>query len=185
MCPAKLAPYERRLRRRPSMRAQIWSSDIMPTFLRGIEFYRDRPIFHGLGNGCVVTRALSPDQTHPSPRRVGPTGAASCLASSPIPPTPWPRSIRRPCTGCWRGSCSAERGSMASRLPAGSCRAARPARPRHGRAAPKRSQAYVRRISHDAGLPPLHHGWHARWSQSRLTVERGHSKAPRCFRTSC
>jgi poly-gamma-glutamate synthesis protein (capsule biosynthesis protein) len=32
---------------------------------RGIEIYRDRPIFHGLGNGCVVTRALSPNQSHP------------------------------------------------------------------------------------------------------------------------
>ncbi len=26
--------------------------------LRGIELYRNCPIFHGLGNGCVVTRAL-------------------------------------------------------------------------------------------------------------------------------
>ena len=33
---------------------------------RGIEIYRGRPIFHGLGNGCVVTRALSPDQSHPA-----------------------------------------------------------------------------------------------------------------------
>jgi poly-gamma-glutamate synthesis protein (capsule biosynthesis protein) len=32
--------------------------------IRGIEVYRDKPIFHGLGNGCVVTRALSPDQSH-------------------------------------------------------------------------------------------------------------------------
>src|SRR5690606_13125029 len=26
--------------------------------------YRGKPIFHGLGNGCVVTRALSPIQSH-------------------------------------------------------------------------------------------------------------------------
>ena len=32
--------------------------------LRGIEFHRGKPIFHGLGNGCVVTRALSPTQSH-------------------------------------------------------------------------------------------------------------------------
>lgn len=34
--------------------------------VRGIEFHRGHPIFHGLGNGCVVTRALSPDQDHPA-----------------------------------------------------------------------------------------------------------------------
>ncbi|MGX7896628.1 CapA family protein [Tsuneonella sp. HG222] len=34
--------------------------------VRGIEFHRGRPIFHGLGNGCVVTRALSPSQDHPA-----------------------------------------------------------------------------------------------------------------------
>jgi len=35
---------------------------------RGIEFHRGKPIFHGLGNGCVVTRALSPEQDHPARR---------------------------------------------------------------------------------------------------------------------
>jgi len=34
----------------------------------GIEFHRGKPIFHGLGNGCVVTRALSPAQDHPARR---------------------------------------------------------------------------------------------------------------------
>ena len=33
--------------------------------VKGIEWYRERPIFHGLGNGCVVTRALAPGQDHP------------------------------------------------------------------------------------------------------------------------
>jgi hypothetical protein len=32
--------------------------------LRGIEIYKGRPVFHGLGNGCVVTNALSPNQNH-------------------------------------------------------------------------------------------------------------------------
>ncbi len=30
--------------------------------LRAFEFYKGKPIFHGLGNGCVVTTALSPGQ---------------------------------------------------------------------------------------------------------------------------
>lgn len=34
--------------------------------VRGIEFHRGKPIFHGLGNGCVVTHALAPDQDHPA-----------------------------------------------------------------------------------------------------------------------
>jgi poly-gamma-glutamate synthesis protein (capsule biosynthesis protein) len=33
---------------------------------KGIEFHLGRPIFHGLGNGCVVTHALSPGQDHPA-----------------------------------------------------------------------------------------------------------------------
>jgi poly-gamma-glutamate capsule biosynthesis protein CapA/YwtB (metallophosphatase superfamily) len=32
--------------------------------IRGISRYRGKPVFHGLGNGCVVTSALSPDQDH-------------------------------------------------------------------------------------------------------------------------
>lgn len=62
--PAELAPYER-----PLAHAAIDAgADIVighhAHIIRGIEIYRGRPIFHGLGNGCVVTRALSPDQTH-------------------------------------------------------------------------------------------------------------------------
>ena len=62
--PAKLAPYER-----PIAHAAIeLGADAVIShhahIVRGIEFHRGRPIFHGLGNGCVVTRALSPDQDH-------------------------------------------------------------------------------------------------------------------------
>jgi len=62
--PATLAPYER-----PLAHAAIDAgADVVighhAHILRGIERYRDRPIFHGLGNGCVVTRALSLTQTH-------------------------------------------------------------------------------------------------------------------------
>jgi poly-gamma-glutamate synthesis protein (capsule biosynthesis protein) len=64
--PARLAPYER-----PIAHAAIDAgADIVlghhAHIVRGIELYRDKPIFHGLGNGCVVTRALSPDQDHPA-----------------------------------------------------------------------------------------------------------------------
>jgi poly-gamma-glutamate synthesis protein (capsule biosynthesis protein) len=64
--PAQLAPYER-----PLAHAAIDAGcDIVcghhAHLVRGIEVYRGKPIFHGLGNGCVVTRALSPDQSHPA-----------------------------------------------------------------------------------------------------------------------
>lgn len=64
--PAELAPYER-----PVSHAAIEAgADIVvghhAHIVRGIEFHRGRPIFHGLGNGVVVTEALSPGQDHPA-----------------------------------------------------------------------------------------------------------------------
>jgi hypothetical protein len=63
--PARLAQYER-----PIAQAAIDAGATLVVshhahILRGIEFYRGKPIYHGLGNGCVVTHALSPDQSHP------------------------------------------------------------------------------------------------------------------------
>lgn len=63
--PAKLAPYERDI----AHIAIDMGADIVIShhahILRGIEFYKGKPIFHGLGNGCVVTTALGPNQNHP------------------------------------------------------------------------------------------------------------------------
>jgi Bacterial capsule synthesis protein PGA_cap len=66
--PATLAPYER-----PLGHAAIDAgADIVighhAHILKGIETYLGKPIFHGLGNGCVVTEALNPDQDHPGRR---------------------------------------------------------------------------------------------------------------------
>jgi poly-gamma-glutamate capsule biosynthesis protein CapA/YwtB (metallophosphatase superfamily) len=64
--PARLAPYER-----PVAWAAIDAGAQVVVshhahLIRGMEFYRGKPIFHGLGNGCVVTRALSPGQDNPA-----------------------------------------------------------------------------------------------------------------------
>lgn len=63
--PVTLAPYERPL----SHAAIDAGGDVVighhAHIVRGIETYRGKPIFHGLGNGCVVTRALSPSTSHP------------------------------------------------------------------------------------------------------------------------
>ncbi|MEL1251329.1 CapA family protein [Aurantiacibacter gilvus] len=66
--PAQLAPYER-----PIAQAAIDAgADAVVAhhahIIRGVEFHRGKPIFHGLGNGCVVTSALSPAQDHPARR---------------------------------------------------------------------------------------------------------------------
>ncbi|WP_328806595.1 CapA family protein [Novosphingobium aerophilum] len=63
---AELAPYER-----PVAQAAIDAgADVVAGhhahITRGIELYRGKPIFHGLGNGCVVTHALAPAQDHPA-----------------------------------------------------------------------------------------------------------------------
>ena len=63
--PARLAPYERELSQAAIEAGAHVVIGHHAHMLRGIEFHRGRPIFHGLGNGCVVTRALSPGQDHP------------------------------------------------------------------------------------------------------------------------
>ena len=71
--PAVLAPYERAV----AHAAIDAGADVVvghhAHILRGIEIHRGKPIFHGLGNGCVVTRALSPDTDDPGARRLGTT----------------------------------------------------------------------------------------------------------------
>jgi len=64
--PARLAPYERALARA----AVDAGADIVAGhhahIIRGVERHARGAIFHGLGNGCVVTHALSPQQDHPA-----------------------------------------------------------------------------------------------------------------------
>jgi poly-gamma-glutamate capsule biosynthesis protein CapA/YwtB (metallophosphatase superfamily) len=64
--PATLAPYER-----PLAHAAIDAgADVVvghhAHIVKGFEVYRGKPVFHGLGNGCVVTHALSPGQDDPA-----------------------------------------------------------------------------------------------------------------------
>lgn len=64
--PAVIAPYERQL----AHAAIDAGADVVvghhAHIVRGIEFYQGKPVFHGLGNGCVVTHALDPGQAHPA-----------------------------------------------------------------------------------------------------------------------
>lgn len=62
--PAVLAPYERPL----AAAALAAGADVVvghhAHILRGIEIDDGRPVFHGLGNACVVTHALALEQDH-------------------------------------------------------------------------------------------------------------------------
>ena len=64
--PAHIAPYEMQI----VQAAQEAGAQIVLAhhahILRGISCRGGRPVFHGLGNGCVVTHALSMDQSHPA-----------------------------------------------------------------------------------------------------------------------
>lgn len=64
--PAVLEGYERPLAQAAIDRGADVVIGHHAHIMRGIEFHRGKPIFHGLGNGCVVTRALSPAQDHPA-----------------------------------------------------------------------------------------------------------------------
>lgn len=66
--PARLAPYERPLAQAAIRAGADAVLGHHAHIVRGIEFVDGKPIFHGLGNGCVVTRALSPAQDHPARR---------------------------------------------------------------------------------------------------------------------
>lgn len=66
--PAVLAPYERDVAHAAIDAGADAVIGHHAHIVRGIEFYRGRPVFHGLGNGCVVTSALSPAQDHPKRR---------------------------------------------------------------------------------------------------------------------
>jgi len=66
--PAILESYERPLAHAAIERGADAVIGHHAHIARGIEFHRGKPIFHGLGNGCVVTRALSPTQDHAARR---------------------------------------------------------------------------------------------------------------------
>jgi poly-gamma-glutamate synthesis protein (capsule biosynthesis protein) len=64
--PAVIAPYEHAL----AVAALAAGADVVvghhAHILRGVEVSDGRPVFHGLGNACVVTHALAPGQDHPA-----------------------------------------------------------------------------------------------------------------------
>lgn len=64
--PARLAPYERPLAAAAIRAGADAVAGHHAHIARGIELVDGKPVFHGLGNGCVVTHALTPAQDHPA-----------------------------------------------------------------------------------------------------------------------
>jgi poly-gamma-glutamate synthesis protein (capsule biosynthesis protein) len=63
---AELAEYERPLAQAAIRAGADCVAGHHAHIARGIEIYEGKPIFHGLGNGCVLTHALAPAQDHPA-----------------------------------------------------------------------------------------------------------------------
>ncbi len=64
--PAHLAAYERSLAQAAIRAGADAVAGHHAHIAQGIEIFEGKPIFHGLGNGCVVTHALAPAQDHPA-----------------------------------------------------------------------------------------------------------------------
>ncbi|MEY2926821.1 MAG: hypothetical protein RL367_1298, partial [Pseudomonadota bacterium] len=121
--------------------------------VKGIEFYRGKPIFHGLGNGCVVTAALSPEQDHPA-RRAWAERRKTLFGFEPDPLYPLapfhPEAVNAMIGRLvWHDDGRIEAGIIPVHVEA-------PGRPVLADGARGRDIAdYVEKITLDAGLPPI------------------------------
>jgi poly-gamma-glutamate synthesis protein (capsule biosynthesis protein) len=151
--PARLADYER-----PIAHAAIdYGAHLVfahhAHILRGVEFHRGRPVFHGLGNGCVVTHALSPAQDHPA-RAAWAARRRELFGFEPDPAYPLapfhPEAVHAMLGRVlWHADGTLEAGMIPVFVePPG-----RPVLATGGRAAEVCD--YLARITHAAGLPPL------------------------------
>ena len=150
--PAELAPYERPL----SQAAIEAGADVVvghhAHIARGIEFHQGKPIFHGLGNGVVVTHALSPAQDHPA-RAEWAERRKKMFGFEPDPAYPLAPFHPEAVNGMIGRVCLADDGSFeAGFIPIWSEPPGRPV-PAEGRAGSVTD--YIRRIGVEAGLPPL------------------------------
>jgi poly-gamma-glutamate synthesis protein (capsule biosynthesis protein) len=151
--PARLAPYER-----PLAHAAIEAgADAVlghhAHIVKGIELYRGRPIFHGLGNGCVVTTALAPSQDHPA-RAAWAERRKQLFGFEPDPAyslAPFHPEAVNAMLGriAWQADGSVRAGMIPVHVEA-------PGRP--VLASGERGASilrYVERVTHDAALPPI------------------------------
>lgn len=87
--PVEIAMYERPV----SQAAVDAGADVVfghhAHIMRGIEVYRGRPIFHGLGNFVTVTHALSPTETESAERQAWAVKRTELYGFAPDPEMPF------------------------------------------------------------------------------------------------
>ncbi|MDE2403578.1 MAG: CapA family protein [Sphingomonadales bacterium] len=150
--PAVLADYER-----PLATAAIRAgADVVAGhhahIARGIELVDGKPVFHGLGNGCVVTHALAPAQEHPA-RAEWAERRQRMFGFTPLPDyplAPFHPEARNGLIGrlLWHDDGRLEAGFVPLWFEP-------PGRPVPAGARAEAVARYIERIGCDAGLPPL------------------------------
>jgi poly-gamma-glutamate synthesis protein (capsule biosynthesis protein) len=148
---ARLAPYERRLAHAAVDAGATIVVGHHAHIVRGIELYRGVPIFHGLGNGCVVTRALSAEQSDPK-RAAWARRRRELFGFEPDPAyelAPFhPEAINAMLGRVRIGSDGIHAGFVPVHVEA-------PGRPRIAFDHAERIARYIAEITTEAGLPPL------------------------------
>ncbi|QEW01168.1 CapA family protein [Microbacterium caowuchunii] len=135
--------------------------------LKGVEVYRDRPIFHGLGNFATVTKALSARPGDAAERAGWARERVRLFGFVPDPETPdYPFHPESRNTAIARVEVAADGSVRASLIPCEIDRDARPAPTGAGERG-DRVADYIRRITAEAGFDTEFD-----WQGDRLTVAR-------------
>ena len=135
--------------------------------LKGVEMYRDRPIFHGLGNFATVTKALSARPGDAAERASWARERVRLFGFVPDPETPdYPFHPESRNTAIARVEVTADGSVRASLIP---CEIDRDARPVPTGAGERgdRVAGYIRRITAEAGFDTEFD-----WQGDRLMVAR-------------
>lgn len=136
--------------------------------MRGIEFYRGRPIFHGLGNFVTVTRALTLDGPNTPEREAWARRRRKLFGFSPDPAMPsYPFHPESRNTAIAVLQVHADGSLHAQLVPCWIDDDARPV-PLGDDAKGREVVAYIEAITREAGL-----GTVFRWQGDRVTVEAG------------
>lgn len=159
--PAELAPYERPLSHAAIDAGATAVIGHHAHIMRGIEFHAGRPIFHGLGNGVVVTHALSPAQDHPA-RAEWAMRRKTMFGFEPDPAYPLAPFHPEAVNGMIGRLRLNDDGTVETAFhPMWSAPPGRPGAA-HGRLA-RTVADYIADIGERAGLPPLRQHWVGDW----------------------
>lgn len=156
--PARLADYERPLAAAAIRAGADAVVGHHAHIARGIELVDSKPVFHGLGNGVVVTHALAPAQDHPA-RAEWAQRRKRMFGFEPLPDyplAPFHPEARNGLIGRlrWHENGRVEAGFIPIWFEP-------PGRPVPAAERAPEVAAYIDAIGREAGLAPLPSDWHA------------------------